>query len=312
MSALAKEDEPIEDHLVDEEEEVADDVGDELEEDGAVTGDDADAEDSDTDSLSTNSPYADVFMLFTRPAYTAGQQLDLPGGKPVEFLIGFRNKGPGPFVVQTVEASFRYPMDFNYHIQNFSAVPYNREVKPGVEATVAYSFLPSDQFAGRPFGLNVALNYRDSNGVQYNEAVFNETVMISEVDEGFDGETFFLYVLLAGIVVLLLVIGQQYLLGSSGKRKRAAAKKTIETGTTNDSTIDYEWLPEETLRALRKFSCFFCFYFSANEYYWWFNECFVAVSLEKSSPKNKLPKTSPKVAKQQTSSPKQKKTLKQK
>ncbi|XP_075159114.1 signal sequence receptor subunit 1 l(1)G0320 [Haematobia irritans] len=253
--------------------------------DGSVTGEDAETDD-DSEPLQTTSPYADTFLLFTKPTYTPGQQLDLPGGKPVEFLIGFTNKGPNDFVVESVEASFRYPMDFNYYIQNFSAIAYNREVKPGSEATVSYSFMPSDQFAGRPFGLNIAMNYRDSNGVQFSEAVFNETILISEVDEGLDGETFFLYLLMAGVVVLLLVIGQQYLLGSSGKRKRSAAKKTIETGTSNDSSIDYEWLPQETLRALQK-----------------------------SPPKSKTPKTSPKPGKQsspkQTQSPKPKKAVKQ-
>ncbi|KAH8356184.1 translocon-associated protein subunit alpha [Drosophila serrata] len=245
-----------------------DDLVDVDSEEGAVTGEDAEA-DEDNDTGSSSSPNADTYLLFTKPLYTPGQQLDLPGGKPVEFLIGFTNKGAEEFVIETVEASFRYPMDFNYFIQNFSAVAYNREVKPGFESTVSYTFLPSDQFAGRPFGLNIALAYRDANGIQYNEAVFNETVLISEVDEGLDGETFFLYVLLAGIVVLLLVIGQQYLLGSSGKRKRAAAKKVIETGTANDSTIDYDWVPQETLRALQK-----------------------------SPPKSKTPKTSPKPGKQ--------------
>lgn len=247
-------------------------------EDGAVTGEDAETdEETDSGSATSNtSPYADTFLLFTKPLYTAGTQLDLVGGRPVEFLIGFTNTAEElNFVVESVEASFRYPMDFNYHIQNFSALTYNREVKPGHEATVSYSFIPSDQYAGRPFGLNIALNYRDDNGVQYSEAVFNETVLISELDEGLDGETFFLYVLLAGIVVLLLVIGQQYLLGSSGKRKRTTVKKTIETGTTNDSNIDYEWLPQQTLRALQK-----------------------------SPPKVKTPKTSPK-PNNKPSSPKQ-------
>jgi len=238
-------------------------------EDGQVTGEDVEL-DEETESSTSSSMYADTYLLFTKPVYVAGQQLDLPGGKPVEFLVGFYNKGDNDFVIESVEASFRYPMDFNYFIQNFSAISYNREVKPGYEATVSYSFIPSDQFAGRPFGLNIALNYRDGNGIQYNEAVFNETILISEVDEGLDGETFFLYVLLAGIVVLLLVVGQQYLIGSSGKRKRPAVKKaTIETGTTNDSNIDYEWLPQETLRALQK-----------------------------SPQKPKSPKTSPKAAKQ--------------
>lgn len=248
--------------------------------DGAVTAEDVEAEE-ESDSPQSTSPYADTILLFTKPSHTPGQQMDLPAGKSVEFLIGFANKGPNEFVVETIEASFRYPMDFNYYIQNFSAVAYNREVKPGLEATISYSFMPSDNFAGRPFGLNIAMNYRDSNGVQYMESVFNETVLISEIDEGLDGETFFLYVLMAGIVVLLLVVGQQYLLGSSGKRKRTAIKKTIETGTGNDNSIDYEWLPQETLRVLQK-----------------------------SPSKSKTPKTSPKPNKE-TQSPKTKKAVKQ-
>ncbi|XP_050742965.1 uncharacterized protein LOC127010942 [Drosophila biarmipes] len=70
---------------------------------------------------------------------------------------------------------------------------------------------------------NIALAYRDANGIQYNEAV----------DDGLDGETL------------------------------------IETGTANDSNIDYDWVPQETLRALQK-----------------------------SPPKSKTPKTSPKPGKQ--------------
>lgn len=182
--------------------------------------------------------------------------IDTPfAGSPVEFLVGFLNNGLDDFVVESVEASFRYPMDFNYYIQNFSAIPYNREIKSGQEATVSYSFIPSESFAGRPFGLNIALNYRGVNGFQYTEAVFNETVQITEIDEGLDGETFFLYVFLAAIAVLLLVVGQQFLVGSVGKRKRAqVSRKTIETGTTSSTDVDYEWLPQETLKALREYS----------------------------------------------------------
>lgn len=143
-------------------------------------------------------------------------------------------------------------MDFNYYIQNFSAIAYNREVKPDTEATVSYSFLPSESFAGRPFGLNIAINYRDSNGAPYTEAVFNETVVITELDEGLDGETFFLYVFLAAIVVLLLVVGQQFL-GTIGKKKRSSTvRKQVETGTSTNTDIDYDWLPPQTLRNLRK------------------------------------------------------------
>jgi hypothetical protein len=107
-------------------------------------------------------------------------------------------------------------------------------------------------FAGRPFGLNIAINYRDSNGAPFTEAVFNETVLITELDEGLDGETFFLYVFFAAIVVLLLVVGQQFL-GTIGKKKRSQnIRKQVETGTSNNTDIDYEWLPAQTLRNLRK------------------------------------------------------------
>lgn len=215
--------------------------------DGNVTGDEADIED---DLDSTTSPFADTYLLFTRPVYTPGSQFELPGGKPVEFLVGFTNKGDGNFIIESVEASFRYQHD--YFVQNFSAVTYNREVQPGVEATVSYQFLPSEQFAGRPFGLNIALNYKDFKGQHYVEHVFNETVFITEIDEGLDGETFFLYLLLAGVFVLLLVLGQQYLVGNKGKRPRAVAQKKIELGTTDKGNVDYDWLPEETLRALQQ------------------------------------------------------------
>lgn len=75
-------------------------------------------------------------------------------------------------------------MDFTFYIQNFSAIAYNREVKPTQEATLAYSFVPSEAFAGRPFGLNINLAYRDVSGNSFQEAVFNETVQIVELEEG--------------------------------------------------------------------------------------------------------------------------------
>jgi translocon-associated protein subunit alpha len=87
---------------------------------------------------------------------------ELPAGNLVEFLVGFINKGNQDFILETVEASFRYPVDFSFYIQNFSTIAYNHAVKPNHEATLAYSFIPAEAFAGRPFGLSVNLNYRDS------------------------------------------------------------------------------------------------------------------------------------------------------
>lgn len=178
---------------------------------------------------------------------------ELPAGKPVEFLVGFRNKGKQDFILETLEASFRYPMDFNFYIQNFSAIGYNRIVPPEEEATLMYSFLPSESFAGRPFGLNINLNYHDTSGASFQEAVYNETVQIVELEEGLDGETFFLYIFLAAGVILLLVVGQQFLSSLGRKRTTRTTKTVVETGTNNPNNVDYDWLPKQTLQQISKY-----------------------------------------------------------
>jgi translocon-associated protein subunit alpha len=231
-----------------------DDVDDEMVdvegEETAVTGEEGAGEEEAADKPG-GSPDADTTILFTKPTSVPGTHLDLPGGVVVEFLVGFKNKGAQDFVLETLDASFRYPLDFNFYIQNFSTLAYDKSVKPGQEATLLYSFMPAEGFAGRPFGLSINLRYRDLNGNQFYEGVYNETINIIELDDGLDGETFFLYVFLCACVVLLLVVGQQFLY-SVGKKRVAPAKKTIETGTSNHNDVDYEWLPKETLQALKK------------------------------------------------------------
>ncbi|GLV42290.1 lethal (1) G0320 [Carabus blaptoides fortunei] len=235
---MAYAEDELEDELVDVEgENDADDV--------AVTDEDED------EAKTTTSPDADTTILFIKPIIVGSSQMELPGGHPVEFLVGFRNKGKQDFLLESLEASFRYPMDFNFYIQNFSAIAYNRLVKPDQEATLMYSFLPSEAFAGRPFGLNINLNYRHyPEGGIYQEPVYNETVQIIELEEGLDGETFFLYLFLAAGVVLLLVVGQQFL--SSLGRKRTSRKTVVETGTNNPNNVDYDWLPKQTLQQINK------------------------------------------------------------
>jgi len=198
---------------------------------------------------------ADTMLLFTKPSiintFESGS-VELPAGKVVEFLVGFNNKGdadgiesPPDFVVETLDASFRYPMDFSFHIQNFSAIAYHKTVKPGQEATVAYSFIPADAFAGRAIGLTINLNYRDSEGNFYFDPVFNETVQIVEFDEGFDTEVFFMYVFMAAGAILLLFLAFSFLSSRKGSKKHAH-KKVVETGTANDD-VDYEWIPRSAL-----------------------------------------------------------------
>ncbi|XP_014260316.1 translocon-associated protein subunit alpha isoform X1 [Cimex lectularius] len=234
-----------------------DDVDDEMvdveNEETAVTGEDA-VEEEEAPEKPGGSPDADTTILFTKPSLQTGSLLDLPGGVLVEFLVGFKNKGSQDFVLETLDASFRYPMDFNFYIQNFSTLSYEKPVKPSQEATLFYSFVPAEAFAGRPFGLSINLRYRDLGGNQYYEGVFNETVNIIELDEGLDGETFFLYVFLSACAVLALVVGQQFLVSVGKKRvgsSSTSSKKQIETGTNDDDGIDYDWLPKQTLQSFK-------------------------------------------------------------
>merc|ERR1712168_787536 len=226
------------------------------EEEGATVEDEggeaSDDEDLDGGSAKKNvHPDVETTMLFTKPAanpanYAPGvNAIELPAGKIVEFLLGFENKADeGEFTIETLDASFRYPMDFTYHIQNFSAINYNKVVKAGQEASVFYSFIPADAFAGRPIGLTINLAYRDQEGNFYFDPVFNETVSIVEFDEGFDSEVFFMYVFLAAGAILLLFL--VYSLATRGRSKpgskKAMARKPVETGTAN-SDIDFEWNP---------------------------------------------------------------------
>lgn len=44
--------------------------------------------------------------------------LELPANSDAHFLVGFANRGQKDFIIETMDASFRYAMDFNFHIQN--------------------------------------------------------------------------------------------------------------------------------------------------------------------------------------------------
>ncbi|TRY61488.1 hypothetical protein TCAL_02169 [Tigriopus californicus] len=223
---------------------------DEVEEDGAIEDEDVDGAGADEDDglgLKKNvSPDVDTTILFTKPTTHLGAA-ELPGGQIVEFLVGFTNKGPSDFVVESLDASFRYAMDFSYHIQNFSAHAYQKTIKPNEETTLSYSFVPADAFAGRPIGLTVNLAYRDLQGNLFMDPVFNETVQVVEFDEGFDTEVFFMYVFIVAGALLVLFLAVNLLSGKSKGKKSVAAAKPVETGTANDD-VDYEWIPRTALR----------------------------------------------------------------
>lgn len=204
---------------------------------------DSAAEEEEDDGTLKKSPDAATTLLFVKPDdYT-----NLPAGELASVIVGFTNNGKSDFVVQSMEASFRYPQDFNYFMQNFTSANYQKVVEPSRQASFEYSLIPSDNFNGRPFGLVIDLIYEDAAGNLFKDSVFNETVMITDPVEGFDTETFFLYVTLAGLALLVVVALQQTLFSSATKRL-TSSKPKVEMGTQGNGDIDYDWIPKENLR----------------------------------------------------------------
>jgi len=243
---------PLEDEVTNEDNSDADEdskveTEEEVREETAPTGKDAEDDEEEKPSGLRSSPDAETAVLF--PDYPDKQ---LPAGKPIFVLVGFSNKGTDDFIVESIDASFRYPQDYSYHIQNFTGTSYNRVVKPGEEASFQYAFHPHESYGGRPFGLTVLMLYKDVDGNQFGSGVFNETVTFKELDESFDGETFFLYVLLAA-TALLVILGLNY--AFTNKFKRVSSKPATEYGTQNGKhDVDYDWLPKETTTDFSKAS----------------------------------------------------------
>ncbi|KPP72092.1 translocon-associated protein subunit alpha-like [Scleropages formosus] len=253
MCGVSAESDPSEDANLDpvveedeeEEEEVL--VDDDDDDDDANISDsdpDDDSDDEDPTGIDvTTHPDVDTTIVFV-----AGEEF--PANQIVKFLVGFTNKGEQDFAVRSLEASFRYPQDFQFYIQNFTALPLNTVVQPQRQASFEYSFIPAQPMAGRPFGLVILLNYQDSEGNTFQSTIYNQTVTITELEEGLDGETMFMYVFLSGLVVLLLFGIYQVL--ESRTRKRLPAK--VETGTGGLRDVDISWIPQETLKAMNKTS----------------------------------------------------------
>ncbi|XP_024910333.1 translocon-associated protein subunit alpha isoform X1 [Cynoglossus semilaevis] len=230
------------------EEDHVDDATAEDEDDEAEVEDDENAElaedkeDEEEEALVGEvkaSPNADTTLLFVKGD-------DFPANDIVKFLLGFTNKGAENFIVESLDASFRYPQDYQFYIQNFTALQLGTVVPPSKQATFEYSFIPAEPMGGRPFGLVINLNYKDNNGNIFQDAVFNQTVTITEREDGLDGETIFLYVFLSGLS-LLVIVGLHQLL-ESRKRRRPAPK--VEMGTSSHSDVDLSWIPQETLNQI--------------------------------------------------------------
>jgi len=162
-----------------------------------------------------------------------------PSGEEVEIMLGFANNGAHEFNITRIEASYNYPLDYNYYIQNFTTLHYNWVVaKPSTQVSVSYRFRPDALLEPRDFGLVASVFYRDAvTGTNYTSVFFNSTIDNVEPSTGVDTQLFFTY--LAGVAVLGLVGFVLYrVLGNWAKRHTIRGK--LESGTKDQ--VDDDWL----------------------------------------------------------------------
>lgn len=227
-------------------EEEASEGGDET----ATTGKDS-ATDEEEETSSGIGPSAEAETTVLFPDYPDKQ---LPAGKLIRVLVGITNRGEKDFIISSIDASFRYPQDFSYHIQNFTATYYSSVVVAGQENTFQYQFYPHESYGGRPFGLAVMMLYKDNEGGEYAAGVFNETVTFKELDDAFDGEQFFLYIFLAAISLLVVFAINYAFTSAKGKRSFTQPRAEEFEQGTQKGDIDYDWLPSQTMSDFNKAS----------------------------------------------------------
>lgn len=242
---MVRAEDALEDELIDDDEGVVENEEDTGEVDGGEdlpTTTDMEDEAEEEKPLKP-SPDASTRLLFTKPS----SPHELPAAQEVKLLVGFHNKGDKDFIIDGLEGSFRYPQDFNYYLQNFTDARFDKTVTPNQEVTLYYTFTPSEMFSARPLGLSILLHYKDTDNNLYMDALFNDTITISEPDEGLDGETFFLYVLMAAVLVLIVVAAHHLLTHKKIRSKimKSKPRPQLETGTQNTGDVDLDWLPME-------------------------------------------------------------------
>jgi len=244
----AAEGEDVQDVVEEEEEGVVEDEdegGEAEEEVEAVTTEDL--EESDKISSHKDITTAILFQSGAEPAVVAG--------KKTKGFVHFSNGGSNNFIITTIEGSFRYPQDYSYVIQNFTSLGANKMIDAGKEGSFSYAFTPGELAGDRSFGLSILVNYKDVDGNLYQDAVYNQTVLVLENMDDVDTETFFMYLMLIGMGSLLF-FGVYHMSGSKSKSKRspaasAAANGGMEVGT-DSGEVDYGWIPEDTLKAMHK------------------------------------------------------------
>lgn len=153
-------------------------------------------EDEEEDLLSNQHPLTDmpepsehVETTFKFPNH---ETMAFPIGKKVDALVGLVNTGDKELNVTFAMGSLNSPFDFNYYMQNFSAVSYNTTVLPGEEYTFKYTFEPHSNLDPVDFNVALTVFYEDEDEL-FATTFFNQSVSFHEPPMELDAKNLFMW-----------------------------------------------------------------------------------------------------------------------
>jgi hypothetical protein len=77
---------------------------------------------------------------------------------------------------------------------------YGVVIRPGDQVTLNYRFMVDPNMERREYAFVGTAEYYDADGISYVSTFSNATVIVVDVDSGFDVSTLFLWVLILGIL----------------------------------------------------------------------------------------------------------------
>lgn len=200
----------------------------------AQDDEDADNEDAAAPEVDTQVPeQAEEYnsekseFATTKVIFTDHSSLKFPAGSFIPVLIGFQNTGEAAFHIKEIEGSFRHPLDYTYHIQNFSSYAPDVVVGPKQVVSFNYYIRPYLDFEPREIGLQINVHYESADG-EYHDAAFNGTVSLVDSVEDFDGTN------IVGYVIMLFIFAGLVHFFRPDTFTKASSEK-VETGTVEDN-----------------------------------------------------------------------------
>ena len=121
-------------------------------------------------------PSEDVETSFVFPDH---KDQKLPLGATVTVLCHFSNDGLTPLNISAIMGSLNHPMDFKYHIQNYTYKPFGIVVKGGEEITLEYEFQPHPDLEVAEYALAHTVFYH-SDQEAFSSTFFNQVKSVSK------------------------------------------------------------------------------------------------------------------------------------